>query len=249
MHPGWIFSHFSAAQAHGLYVGYDLYRPIHLRADYSAQSTLFEHHAIPSKDFIIASGLKVTPLLQTLFDCARCARFDDALAIADSGLAASKLSREELMDHVRQTWRGYKGARKALEVFSHADPRSESGGESLARALMIRLGFELPDLQVEIQDPLFTGNTFRVDFLWELEDGKCVAGEFDGNIKYTDAQFMSGRSAEETLIEEREREMRLNAAGLPVLRIKYKHLKDPSFFARLLEQFGIPRAKTSRGLL
>lgn len=60
---------------------------------------------------------------------------------------------------------------------------------------------------------------------------------------------MSGRSAEETLIEEREREMRLNAAGLPVLRIKYKHLKDPSFFARLLEQFGIPRAKTSRGLL
>ncbi len=243
-HPNWVFSHFSAAQAYGLYVGFHLYSPIHLRADYHARSARFERHFIPSEDYEIVSGLKVTSLLQTLFDCARSARFDDALAIADSGLATSDLSKDELIEYTKRTWHGHKGIRKALEVFSHADPRSESGGESLARALMIRCGFELPDLQIEIQDPLSPSRTYRVDFLWELQDGRRVAGEFDGNLKYTDAQFMNGHTAEEILIEEREREMLLNAAGLSVLRIKYKHLKSPDFFARLLNQFGIPRTNT-----
>ena len=52
---------------------------------------------------------------------------------------------------------------------------------------------------------------------------------------------MNGRTTEEVLVEEREREMCLNAAGLSVLRIKYKHLKNPELFVRLLTQFGIPR--------
>lgn len=240
IHPEWVFSHFSAAQAYGLYVGYDLYDPVHVRAGFTRHSAHVEYHNSPEKEFEIENGLRVTPLLQTVFDCARSAKFCDALAIADSGLAASGMPKDELLDYTKRTWRGYKGVRKALEVFSYADPRSESGGESLARALIIELGFELPDLQVEIRDPLFPGRVFRVDFLWKLQGGRCVAGEFDGNLKYVDARFMNGRSTEEVLLEEREREMCLNAAGLPVVRIKYKHLKDPGFFVRLLTQFGIP---------
>lgn len=249
VHPNWIFSHFSAAQAYGLYVDFDLYEPVHICSDYKQRSKHIERHIVPSEEFEIVNGLKATPLLQTVFDCARCASFDDALAIADSGLAASGLTREELLDCTKSTWRGYKGIRKALQVLSYADPRSESGGESLARALMIRCGFALPDLQVDIQDPLSPGDTFRVDFLWTLPGGKLVAGEFDGNLKYRDAAFMSGHSTEEVLIREREREMCLNAAGLPIVRIKYRHLKNPAFFIRLLEQFGIPRTSKCPALL
>ena len=37
---------------------------------------------------------------------------------------------------------------------AYADGRSENGGESIVRGIMIDLGFALPELQVEIEDPL-----------------------------------------------------------------------------------------------
>lgn len=41
----------------------------------------------------------------------------------------------------------------------HADGRSENGGESVVRAIILELGFAEPDLQVEIEDPSTPAHT------------------------------------------------------------------------------------------
>lgn len=59
--------------------------------------------------------------------------------------------------------------------------------------------------------------------------------------KYNDPRFRGGRTVNEVLIAERERESHLNALGLPVMRFKYADVLDRRRFVRLLEKFGIPR--------
>lgn len=133
-----------------------------------------------------------------------------------------------------------------MRVLSFANPLSENGGESYARAVMIEEGFQVPTLQVELPDPISPSGTYRVDFLWRLPDGSYVAGEFDGLRKYNDPRYRGGRSANEVLIAERERESHLNALGLPVMRFKFADVLDRRRFVRLLEQFGIPRVSGAR---
>lgn len=241
LHPNWVFSHYSAALAYNLYVSKALCRTVHIISPFQQSSPGIVHHRAHGESHTTVGGLNVTPLEQTIFDCARTADFPAALAISDSGLAAMGMNRAELCAHVRTRYRNYKGVNRALSVIAHADPRSESGGESIARAQMMELGFQLPDLQHEIADPLHPADTYRVDFYWELENGTRIAGEFDGMIKYTDKRYMNKRTTEQVLIDERERESRLNAAGILVMRFKYKHVLDKDYFGNLLTRFGIPR--------
>ena len=54
--------------------------------------------------------------------------------------------------HLRRE--GCPGIKRAMSVCWWAEPCAESGGESLARVTMVRLGFEMPYLQVELPDPI-----------------------------------------------------------------------------------------------
>ena len=140
---------------------------------------------------------------------------------------------------LRRLGRGLHGIRHALSTLSHADPRSESGGESLARALMIEFGFRLPELQVTVRSTLGDGHVYRPDFMWRLSSG-IVYGEFDGREKYVDPAMTHGASAASVMADERLRESRLSATGR-VMRFCYADLRSPARLARLLDAFGIPR--------
>ena len=66
----------------------------------------------------------------------------------------------------------------------------------MARAMMIRLRYVLPQLQVWVANPLDPGHLFRVDGMWVLPDGTIVVLEVDGMAKRQDESMTRGRSQE-----------------------------------------------------
>ena len=120
-----------------------------------------------------------------------------------------------------------------------ADARAESVGESLSRALFHELGFVIPELQVEFRAPSgeFLG---RPDFWWKQVR---LIGEFDGMTKYTSPTVRADRTAEEVLVAERRRELKLAGPDRRVIRWMWKDLMDEAAFARQLAEAGVPRAR------
>jgi very-short-patch-repair endonuclease len=158
-----------------------------------AVRTLPHHHRTEH-----ASGLLVTTPARTAVDVAAELGTPEALITLDS--VARLCLREHvgssrLRDHYPSPRHiaaalaplqeaaplaGTRLTRLRLEhLVSLADPRRESGLESLSFGHMVDVGFPLPELQVRIPTP--EGDA-HVDFLWR---GQMVIGEADGLKKYT----------------------------------------------------------------
>ena len=81
---------------------------------------------------------------------------------------------------------------------------------------------------------------FRVDYLWQLEDGSYLIGGLDGLEKYRlDDDTKEGIIG--SFSEERQRESHLTLLGYPVLRFSFNEIKNPMELARKLELAGVPR--------
>lgn len=182
-----------------------------------------------------------TSLLETTCELLCSLSFREGVAVADSALRKGLFARDELIKALDQGRRGRRGARTAMRAARFSDARSESGGESVSRAVMHELGFAPPELQVEFTDPL-SGSRYRVDFLWRLADGGLIAGELDGFEKYLGLAEASGKGTVGAFIEERHREARLTAHGMRVVRFTYRDVLDRSRFAELLDLYGVPRS-------
>ena len=244
LHPGWRFCGASAAVAYGLPVTWTLLDQVHVAAPSGhggrSGAGIVRHHL---EDDLVQkhAGLRLTPFWRTVFDCLATFDLPDALAIADAALRLGRISALELAEHIRQTYRGHRGVRRALRAVTLADPRAESGGESIARATMFRLGFARPALQVWIEDPVEPGKWFRVDFLWLTDDGLLIIGELDGRQKTERPELMGGRDALRVLQDERLRESHLTALHPAIVRFPYEVARDPARLGPLLDSFGVPR--------
>ncbi len=145
--------------------------------------------------------------------------------IADSALHEQLLSMEHLVETVDNLGLNRRGVVTARRVARCADGLSESGGESKARALMIERGWQTPELQVELFDPVEPGRPYRVDYLWRVGD-RLIIGEFDGFVK-------SEKAAEEGklrkgAIDERQRESRLSMLdNCKIVRLCWDRSKGP----------------------
>lgn len=201
---------------------------------------IHSEHASTDLEYVEVNGIRVTPLVRTVFDCCRRYPVRKCLGVADSALRLLQQDSSRLKEQFRAFPRQSKGRKQANIIASMANPLSENGGESLARATMIMLGYQTPQLQVEKSDPV-DGSTYRLDFLWMLPNGTEIAGELDGHEKYVNPKMTYGKPAEDILIDERLRESRINALGIPVARFSMKDVSNPSRFARILDAFGIPR--------
>ena len=245
-HPSWVFCGFTAAAAHGIAVAHGDLGRIHVSVEGSRRYTpagIVAMHAATDDRVVWKSGIPVTSLRRSAFDCLCQTDFRQGLAIADSVLRISGMDRSWLLDALEQYGgQGTRGIRCARKAASHADARSESGGESIARAAMIENGYLMPELQVGIADPFEAHREYRVDFLWRLEGGYGVIGEFDGREKYVNPEMTGGRSAIDVLADERIRESRLSATGMPVMRICYADVCNDMRFMQLMAAYGIPYA-------
>lgn len=243
-HPSWVFASFSAALVYGLQVSNGLTDVVHLAMSECENRSVgdgrFHCHLVRDASFVTVAGIRVTPLKTTLLDCLCQANFSQGLAIADSALHWRLVDADGLREHVERSGFRRKGIRTARRVLRWMDGGSDNGGESMARAVMIELGFQLPELQVEVADPLTPGGMWRVDFCWRLPDGRVVIGELDGGGKY----LADGEGAAEALDHmrrERLRESRLNLTGAMVIRFSFEQAMDRAYMERLLANAGVPR--------
>jgi hypothetical protein len=151
-----------------------------------------------------------------------------SVAIGDAALRLG-LSLEDLAEVAGRCigWRGMLQARRAIKFL---DPRSESPGESYSRVVLHRMGVPAPTPQYEVWErEVLVG---RVDFCWEE---LRTIGEFDGKAKYG-RLLKAGRTAADTVFEEKRREDALRDLGWQIVRWIWQDLYHPEDLRRRLER-------------
>lgn len=242
-HPDWTFCSYTAAVIYGLSVSNANLRYIHIAVPPTQTTTpgseIIRHRYI-RRTRASQMDIAVTDIDQTITDCLVDASFVEGLIIADSVLHEQLMSKRHLIAIVDELGRGRRGVATARGVAQYADGLSESGGESKARALMVERGWQVPELQVELFDPVEPGRPYRVDYLWRVGD-RLIVGEFDGFVK-------SEKAAEEGKLakaqfDERQRESRLSLLdNCKIVRLCWDDLRDPAKLDRKLKVAGVPRA-------
>lgn len=183
---------------------------------------------IAAEDTAQIDGLTVSGLPRTAIDLACQVRPDEALAVLDA--ASRMMGSSELLGPQITLARGRRGIHKARWAFAHASALAESPGESRSRYYMITGGVDQPELQYEVRDA--EGRFLaRSDFAWPQHG---VLGEFDGRVKYT-GQLNPDISGTDAIMQEKQRENRLRAAGWWVLRWTWDDLADGRRFASRLQ--------------
>jgi hypothetical protein len=189
---------------------------------------------------VVRGGLRVTSLARTVVDVARTARFTSAVAMADAALhgqvaRAARAHRQplDLLDARAElaALGVVHGSARCGAVLDFADAAAESPGESVSRVTIRLLDLPAPLLQVPFSDA--RGQIGVTDFYWRHLG---VVGEFDGYGKYVREEFAAGRSVADIVMVEKERENRLRALGLRVVRWGWQDaLSLPRLRARLAE--------------
>ncbi|KQN87265.1 hypothetical protein [Arthrobacter sp. Leaf69] len=175
-------------------------------------------------------GLLVLDRARTALDLAAFESFEQGVAVFDHVLrpqpgTLAPLSKAELDAGVDGNYTAA-AARRIRAALRFADPASGSPGESVSRAMMHRLGFRVPLLQVEIRDG--RGLVAITDFDWPEER---LCGEFDGLVKYRNPEYLRGRTTARALTDEKRREDRIRATGRRVVPWTWSELSSPARFA------------------
>lgn len=248
LHSDWVFCGPTAALAYGVDVSYPLLDRVHVATTlngHGKDGPIVTRHAIlgsagdPS-EIEVVNGLRVTSPGQTVFDCLRWADFAHGLGIADSALRTGTVARDELEQLIASSNPCLRGRSRAMRTLSHADPRAENGGESIARARMLSLGYVCPELQVEVPRVAEEGRPYRADFCWVRSDGLVILGELDGGGKYVEEELMGGRSLGEVLSDENVRGSRFTLYDVSLVRFPFDVTERPAEFRALLDEYGVP---------
>lgn len=234
-----VFSHWSAAVAHGLPVRRGRLKLVHRTTPPgSADNTAgvrVHPFALPDGDLVEVHGLLCTGVARTAVDVAAASTFRDAVMVADAALAAiesSGGSREDL----RAAWLRAQPRRAWLKVgavMDFADARSGSAGESTSRVTMRALRLPAPVLQQVFSDAF--GFVARVDFWWPHLG---LVGEMDGRVKYSDPAITGGDPAR-VLYEEKRREDRLRFLVNRVVRWNWHEAETPALLGPKLAAVGL----------
>jgi hypothetical protein len=214
----YVLSHSAAAVVHGLDCRPHWRELVHLSHPGvlgGRTESGVKHHpaAVPDEQLVVVDGLVVTSLARTGVDIARQYGAEDGVVACDQVLRRG-VPRSD-MYAVLAGMRSWPNVTKAREAARLADAGAENVAESLARMLVIELGFGVPATQVWIEDG---GRRARVDMVLHGH-----AFEFDGKLKYT-GNFGSGDQA---LWQEKLREDWLRSLGFGVSRIVWSDLFGP----------------------
>lgn len=212
----------------------------------SAPDVLRHVAPLSADDVVVIDGIRCTSLSRTVFDLCRTLPLEAAVAVADAAeRMMGKRIREWDLDAIA-SWRskfrkrldaagGARGVKQARWVAEFSDGRAQLPGESVSRLQLHRLGFAAVQLQVPIPGP--RGTMYFVDF--GLDDADAF-GEFDGKGKYLDEAMRSGRTIEQVLLDEKEREDWIRGTtGRHMARWGSAHIRTPQDLAARLATFHI----------
>ncbi|MDN3442828.1 hypothetical protein [Microbacterium sp. APC 3901] len=213
-HPGAVLCLESAAVMHGL-PHFGETALIHVLADAGEKSRRFGdvmvHSSADPRGVTSIAGIHCTDLLDTAVDLTRVLSSAKGLAVADAAMSPFQGGdvRRSTADEALCGQMNSRGRARARWVWTNADERSESPGESVSRAVIAWCGFETPQLQTEFTHE---GTKDRADFFFP----SCrVIGEADGWGKY---RLEDPNAAAQHLADEKRREDRLRRNGHPVAR-------------------------------
>lgn len=151
---------------------------------------------------VVGRPLGIQPLTETLRQCAELLPPAQAVAVLDSALRRTTLTRSGL-SRVARSWQT-----RARSVVARTDDRAESGTESILRILLADAGV------IAIPQPCIpTGDHHRADLLI----GDRLLIECDSETYHADP---ASRRAD------LNRDMHLQAVGFRVFRVDYRDLVD-----------------------
>jgi hypothetical protein len=247
LHADDVLSHWSAAALWNLPIIGAWPATVHVTAPVHSprrSTTVFTRHRRTFVDAPHAlDGATVTSLAETVLDMARVAPFPVALAMGDAALRhleqprSSRLragvSRAEL-ERVFGSVDVPRGRARARRVLAAIDPRADRAGESLSRATMLALGVPMPELQHRMVGA--SGRVYYLDFYWPAQN---IGADFDGRIKYFDPAYRGGRTADQVVYDEKEREdeVRLDLDGYG--RWDWTVAGSPRLMAARLRRMGL----------
>lgn len=245
VHPSWIFAGPSAALANGLAVSNRYLNHIWLATNRK------QHRKTrgPIRSIIVSGdrgdtsqGLRTTSWERTVGDCVRIMDFRSGLAVADSALRIRPCATGELAEGVASACPRMQGIHRIKAVIRLADGRAESGGESIARATMLELGFAPPELQRAYPNPDPGRDPYRVDFAWQVSGG-YILGELDGFEKYSNTELLKGRQLAQIINDEHHRQSYLETFDevLRVVRFAFSDVVNDAALLDLLTRSGVPR--------
>jgi hypothetical protein len=213
----------------------------------SARDVVRHHWPLPESDIVPRNGLTVTSLSRTVYDVIRVGSAETAISICDAALRFVAWDDDEHVvnsdaadDFRRDVWRrvmrgsGARGIRQARDILLIADARAQLPGESISRLWMRRLGAPIPILQYAVKRG---SKAYWLDFAWPKLK---LFGEFDGAGKYFDPELTSGRSFDEVLAAEHDRQADIErATGWSAVRWGNTELSGIDEFGRFLRRKGI----------
>jgi hypothetical protein len=208
----------SAARIHGL----ESYKPWPRRIEVvSADPTVhpvtrdgygLTHAVLPDADLVEMHDVLLTDAGRTAVDVAVGRDFVDRTVLLDSGLHKQLFVPSEIGARIDALDSVF--VPDLRDALAFANPLAESALESAARAIFHLLKLPPPMLQVWLLPGI------RVDFFWP--EFRTV-GEADGLIKYLRERPADVR---QTVADERERQLAVEAAGYAMFRFDWDDLAD-----------------------
>jgi len=233
-----VFSHWAAAVLLGLPVPRRAAALVDLAVDGTRNRTVagarVHRLALRSEEVVELHGLLCTSISRTAVDVAADCGEEEAVVLADAAIPALGADGKQLLRQALDLSERRRGAVRAERVIEFADGRSGSPGESISRFRMHRLGFVAPELQVRFETDGFVD---MADFGWEAV---AAAGEFDGEVKYRSERHRRGRSVEDVVIAEKNRENRIRRCRPRFARWDWSDLQEGRLEA-ILRRAGIPK--------
>ncbi|WP_461475659.1 hypothetical protein [Microbacterium sp. HJ5] len=180
----------------------------------------------------------VTTPLQTAVDLMAGARFPDGVVAADQALWARRAG-GPLVDACDLRERAHsvvgRGSARSARAADFATGLADSVRESQSRVLIATMGFPVPELQARFE--LADGREAHTDFFWR--EHRHI-GEFDGAGKYRDPVLLQGRTPEQVLLDEKDREDELRRQVAAFSRWRMPALRSPRALYDILTGAGLP---------
>lgn len=218
--PDAVFSHESAAAIWQLPIVGPWPKRAHVVRppwDAGRSNSILVRHSFEIEETIWIDGFRVTSLARTVADIAATSSFGVAVTMADAalrrtlhpvaGVPVTSLEQADLLTELHRIAPSH-GSARARKAIEFADAAADRPGESMSRVAMRIAKVTPPELQVVLYGA--SGRRYVVDFWWPRFG---VIGEFDGDAKYTDPDFLRGRTPAQALRDEKDREDDLRAAG------------------------------------
>lgn len=187
----------------------------------------------------------ITTPLQTAIDVTAEARFLDGVVAADQALWARRPSGALVTASALQTRvsdMAGRGSARAARAIGFATGLADSVRESQSRVLIAVMGFPDPELQVRFV--LSDGRDAFTDFFWR--EHRHI-GEFDGAGKYRDPAQLRGRTPEQILLAEKDREDDLRRQVDAFSRWRLPALQSPRILYDILRRAGLPTSRPRPG--